>query len=231
MGITNRSHPPGLRTTVKKFFKETGIKNSHIILGVSGGSDSMSLLHVLASLRSDFGLHISAVGIDHGLREAAKEELSTAKEYCDSISVPFFKRKITISDCGNLHENARNERYSIFREIKENIGADYIATAHHAEDLAETVLMRIIRGTTLKGLHTLLPVNDDVIRPMIRARKREVMMHIEKMKIPYHEDPSNAMVEKYRRSKVRHELIPLLQEMNPNIVQSLVNLSIEAGEI
>lgn len=227
MSAVNRSHPPALRKTVKKTLRnECSIpKGSKLLLGVSGGSDSMALLHVLGTLQEDLGFTLYAVGVNHHLRDEAGAELDKAEAFASTLNVPFFKKDIYLEDGGNIQERARNARYKAIREVQDEVHANFICTAHHAEDRAETVLMRIVRGTSVKGLDVLDPQCGNILRPMIRARKREVMLHIERKNIPYSDDPSNKKVDKYLRSKMRYEIIPALQEINPNIVEALCELS------
>ncbi len=230
MSQNNRSHPPALRKTVRDTLKECFIPNgSKILLGVSGGSDSMALLHVLYGLQKELGFSLYAVGINHGLRPEAKSELDMVRDYLSTLNhhgvVPLFIKRISLKEGGNIQERAREARYEAIREIQNFIGADFICTAHHMEDKAETVLMRIIRGTSVKGLDVLNPQCNDVLRPMIRAHKRDVMLHVQRKSIPYCEDPSNKNVDKYLRSKIRYEVMPSLQEINPNIVECLCELS------
>ena len=147
----------------------------------------MALMHVMYTLQEQLDFKLYIVAVDHGLREDAKTEVDIAFNYAMLISnnsLPFFFKKVTISGSSNIQEKARNERYKAIREVKESIGADYIATAHHMEDKAETVLMRVIRGTSVKGLNVLEPINKDILRPMIKARKRDVMLHISRKSIP-----------------------------------------------
>lgn len=185
----------------------------------------MALLHVLSTLQEELNFSLYAVGINHNLRPEAGDELKLAQEFARKLIVPFFVKSIFLDEGGNIQERARDARYESIREIQEFIGADFIVTAHHAEDRAETVMMRIIRGTSVKGLDVLDPQCNDVLRPMIRARKREVMLHVQRKNIPYAEDPSNKNTSKYLRSKVRYEILPSLQEINPNIVEALCELS------
>lgn len=225
MSETNRSHPKALRKTVKQTLAVLPIFGKKIILGLSGGSDSMALLHVLATLRKDFNFELVACGVNHNLRTEASQELIIAEEFCKSLNVVFFKRDIYLNNGGNIQERARDARYAALRGLKESIKADYICTAHHAEDKAETVLMRIIRGTSVSGLNVLEPMSGDLLRPMIEAKKRDVMLHITRKSIPYSDDPSNLKKDVYLRSKIRMELIPFLTEINPNIVDALCELS------
>jgi tRNA(Ile)-lysidine synthase len=226
MSEVKRSHPPALRRTVKNTLnKLPTIKNSHIILGVSGGSDSMALLDVMATLRDDFKFKLTVVGVNHNLRSEAGSELDLVESYCQKLNVDFHRKDVYLNGKGNIQSRARDERYKAIREVKEAIGADFIATAHHSNDRAETVLIRVLRGTSVKGLSVLEPLNGELLRPMIYAKKRDVMLHIERKKIQYAEDPSNKKVEKYLRSKIRYQIIPELEKINPNIIDSLCELA------
>lgn len=233
MSEVNKSHPMSLRNRVKKTLKELPLPDKYIILlGVSGGSDSMALMHVLSTLQDECNFSLHCMGVNHNLREEAHEEIKKAQEFSNKLLVPFYKASVFINGKDNVQEKARKERYRVIQEVKgklKEIGVPvYIATAHHMEDKAETVLLRMIRGTSVAGLNVLEPLKGELLRPMIHARKRDVMLHIERKDVPYSDDPSNAKVELYQRSKVRHILMPLLKEMNPNIVQSLYELSVSA---
>jgi tRNA(Ile)-lysidine synthase len=226
MSEVKRSHPPALRNTVKKTLsKLPTIKNSHIILGVSGGSDSMALLHVMSTLRNDFNFRLTVVGVNHNLRIEASSELDLVEDFCKKLNVDFYRKDIYLNGSNNIQSRARDERYKAIRKVKEELGADFIATAHHSNDRAETVLIRILRGTSVKGLSVLEPLNGELLRPMIYAKKRDVMIHIERKKIQYAEDPSNKKVEKYLRSKIRYEILPELEKINPNVIDSLCELA------
>jgi len=234
MSEVNRSHPKALRKLVKQTLLSLKLPKEYVILlGVSGGSDSMALMHVLYTLQEECSFALHCIGVNHNLREEAQQELDIASKFAESLLVPFYKAKVFINGDSNVQEKARVKRYQVFSELKdklhESLGKDvYISTGHHMEDRAETLLLRIIRGTSVQGLNVLEPLNGALLRPMIHARKRDVMLHIKRKNIPYCEDPSNAKVDVYRRSKVRFELIPLLQQMNPNIVEALCELSISA---
>ena len=229
MAESKRSHPPALRNTVRKTLLECDVKNKSILLGLSGGSDSMALLHVLSTLKNEFGYQLFCCGVNHNLREEAQKELDIARDFCYKLGITFYQKDIYIEGKPS-QDKARNLRYKALRELKEHINADYICTAHHFEDKAETVLIRIIRGTSVSGLDVLNTVSSDLIRPMIRAKKRDVMLHISRNNIPYSDDPSNKKTEVYLRSKVRYEVLPLLAQINPNICDVLCALSESAKD-
>ena len=234
MAKSHRSHPPSLWRTVKKALEqECKVKaGDKILLGVSGGSDSMALMSVLARLQQDMGITLCCVGINHQLRNEAADEVLIAKNFAESMSVDFKIVDVVVPE-GNVQAMARDVRYEALFKAQREFKADYIATAHHMEDRAETVLMKMMRGSTKQGLTVLEPRSQKkyknsyrtIIRPMIRARKSDVMLHIERKNIPYSDDPSNKKVDVYTRSKVRYQILPLLQEVNPNVVQALCDLS------
>jgi tRNA(Ile)-lysidine synthase len=227
MSKTKSSHPKSLRKTVSDNLKKANVKGKHLLIGVSGGSDSMALLHVLSGLRESLGFSLSAVGVHHGLRPEAQLELDIASKLAEERSVDWYQKNIKLEPGGNIQERAREARYSAIRELQEEIKADYIVMAHHMEDRAETILMRIIKGSVYQNIENVMPLLTDhgVLRPMITAYKRDVVLHIERKQVPYMDDPSNFLTEKYFRVKVRQELIPYLKDINPNIIDAMCKLS------
>lgn len=226
MSELNRSHPPALRRTIKKTLLECKLPpGSKILLGVSGGMDSMALMHVLHSLQQELNFTLYCCGVNHNLRPEAQTELDIAKGFADALCVPFIFKSVHIDAKSNIQERARILRYQALNQVKELVQADYVCTAHHTEDRAETVLMRIIHGTSIKGLKVMQALNGTLLRPMIKARKRDVELHVQRKSIPYSDDPSNLKVDVYTRSKIRYQVMPELQKMNPNIVDALCELS------
>lgn len=232
MSEVNRSHPKALRKIVKQTLQSLPLpKDKYVILlGVSGGSDSMALMHVLSTLQEECGFHLHCMGVNHNLRPEAKAELDIAQRFAREKLIPFYRASVFINGEDNIQCKARDARYTVLKEMQDSLQNSlkkkvYLSSAHHMEDKAETVLLRMIRGTSVKGLNVLEPLKGDVLRPMIRARKRDVMLHIERKGIPYSNDPSNKKVHKYQRSKVRYEVMPILQEMNPNVIESLCALA------
>ncbi|SHG43925.1 tRNA(Ile)-lysidine synthase [Thermosyntropha lipolytica DSM 11003] len=201
-----------------------------VILALSGGPDSMALLSVLRELADKIGFMIIAAHLNHGLREEADEEARFVEDYCRLQGIPCYVKKEDIKEIAarrkkSLEEAGREERYRFFRELKKELSAHRIATAHHKDDLAETVLHHIIRGTGIKGLRGIMPVNGDLIRPLLAVTRREIEAYLEQKGIPYCIDQSN-YEPVYLRNRIRHELIPYLrEEFNPRLVEALCQLA------
>lgn len=201
-----------------------------LVLGVSGGPDSMALLHIMAALRGSLDIDIAAAHVDHGLRPAAREEQDYVEAACRRLGVDFFKhridaRRIAAAEQKTLEEAGRDERYRFFREVARQIGAGLIATAHHRDDVAETVLLHLLRGSGLKGLRGILPRQGDVLRPLLGVDKEAILLYLKRGNIRYYIDESNADLS-FTRNRIRHELIPLLQSgYNARIVDNLNQLA------
>jgi tRNA(Ile)-lysidine synthase len=197
-----------------------------VLVAVSGGPDSMALLSVLARLAPRAGLELLAHGIDHGLRPEAAAELDLAESFARSEGVPFDRSGVTVPRGGNLQARARTARWAELVRVARRRNAA-IATAHHAGDRAETLLMRLLRGAGLRGLAVLPPRTtaagtDDVIvvRPLLRAQRADILAHVRRSAVPFATDPSNADP-RFLRVRVRHEVLPLLAALDPGIVRHL----------
>jgi tRNA(Ile)-lysidine synthase len=232
------SHPPSLLTIVRRALEgECALpRGTPVVAAVSGGPDSMALLSTLARLGPRFGLDVSAHGVDHGLRAEAAAELDLAERHARRIGVPFDRTRVSVARGSNLQARARDLRWAALVEVARRRGAA-VATGHHCDDRAETFLLRLLRGTGLRGLGVLPPRatawhgegnggegGDEgsvtVIRPLLRAQRADVMAHLERHAIPFATDPSNADP-RYLRTRVRHELMPLLTALDPKIVRHL----------
>ena len=226
-----RSHPPTLITLALAAFREEPLapRGSCVLAAVSGGPDSMALLHVLARVRGKLAFGLFAHGVDHGLRSDAAEELDRAEELAKALEVPFGRTNLRVARGGNLQARARVARWDALRAAARSAGADRIATGHHAEDRAETFLLRLLRGTGPAGLAVLPPLAGDRIRPFFRARRSDIDGHLRRHRIPYSVDPSNADP-RFLRSRVRHELLPVLESMSPRIVEHLCRIADETGQ-
>jgi len=216
-----RSHPPTLITSARRTLREEcgPLEGRCVLAAVSGGGDSQALLSVLARLSAPLGFRLSAHGVDHGLRAEAAAELDLAEALATRLGVPFGRTRLRLAPGGNLQARAREARYRALREVAAPHAA-LIATAHHADDRAETVLLRLLRGAGPRGLAVLAPRAHDVIRPLVRAGKRDVLLHLERHRLDFAEDPSNQDAA-YLRVKVRHQLLPLLAQLSPQIVRHL----------
>jgi tRNA(Ile)-lysidine synthase len=235
---TRRTHPPTLLTLVRRALEDEGLatRGDVVLVAVSGGPDSMALLHALAWLRPKLGYELVAHGVDHGLRAEATAELNLAEAFARNLGVPFARTRVRVPEGGNLQARARHARYEALRAAAHAHGARRIATAHHADDRAETVLMRLLRGTGARGLAVLPPRSgvarsgfetsgcESLIRPMIRARRADVLAHVARHAIPHAHDPSNENP-RFLRTRIRREVLPLLEELNPGIVAHLCALA------
>jgi tRNA(Ile)-lysidine synthase len=223
------SHAPALRTIVRETLAVEAklAPGSHVLCAVSGGPDSIAMMHVLASLRGPLGILISAHAVDHGLRADAASEIDVARAVARDIEVPFDVSSLRVEPGGNLMARARTARYDALRKAALRGRADVIATGHTADDRAETVLMRILRGTTVRGLGVLAVRSKDLLRPIVRARRADVAIHLARHRLPSAVDPSN-LDGRFLRVRVRHELLPLLEALGPKVVNHLVDLADEA---
>jgi tRNA(Ile)-lysidine synthase len=225
-----RTHPPTLITLTLAALRDHGLapRGSRILAAVSGGPDSMALLHVLALVRSKLAFGLFAHGVDHGLRPQAADELDAAEQLARTLEVPFARTRVDVPRGGNLQARARAARWEALRAAAAQIGAERIATGHHAEDRAETLLIRLLRGTGPKGLAVLPPLAGDRIRPFYRARRADIEAHVRRHRIPFRIDPSNADP-RFLRTRVRHELLPLMEALSPRIVEHLCRLADDSG--
>jgi len=226
-----RSHPPTLITTVARTLREEcGVeRGSRVLLALSGGGDSMALLHVLSLLAKKQGFLLFAHGVDHGLRAEAAAELDRAESACAALGVPCSRSQLSVTNGGNLQARARDARRAALLSAAASVHAELIATGHHADDRAETVLLRLLRGSGPPGLAVLPPRSGLWIRPQCRARKADIALHLSRHALGFAEDPSNQQ-RRFMRTRVRFELLPLLEQLSPQIVSHLCALADALGE-
>jgi tRNA(Ile)-lysidine synthase len=224
------SHPPTLLTLASRALREEcGVeRGARILCAVSGGPDSMALLDVLARLRQKLGFELVAHGVDHGLRVEAAAELDLAEAHAKLLRVAFARSVLAVPPGGNLQARARTARYAALDAAARDAGATLTATAHHADDRAETVLLRLLRGSGPRGLAVLPARAGDRVRPLIRARRSDILLHVHRHQVPYSDDPSNRD-RRHQRVRVREELLPLLSELSPGIVEHLTALADALG--
>lgn len=207
-----------------------------IVIGVSGGPDSMTLLNILNNLKEKLNIKIYVAHINHMIRKEAEEETEYVREFCSKLNIEFFAKKIKVEEEAKklkigTEEAGRNIRYAFFEEVANKVGANKIATAHNSNDNAETVLMNIIRGTSTSGLKGIEKVRDEkFIRPIIECNRNEIEEYCKEQKLNPKFDKSN-QENIYTRNKIRNLLIPYLQkEFNPNIIEGINRLSNIAEE-
>lgn len=190
-----------------------------VIVGLSGGADSVCLLHCLASLKERLNIELYACHINHNLRgDDSDSDQLFAESFCKQLNIPIKVFSVDVKGSAQKHESteeaARKLRYEAFSEYAREIGAK-VATAHNACDNSETVLLNLIRGTGLKGLCGIPPIRDCFIRPLIYCTRAEIEDYIGENALKYVTDKTNFSAD-YTRNKVRLQLMPLLLEMNPS---------------
>lgn len=212
--------------TVKEFIKSESliVKGETIVVGVSGGIDSMVLLNVLY----DLGYNLVIAHVNHNVREESKDELLFVKEYAKKKNIPFESTVLEKIEGKNFQDEARSLRYDFFFEVAKKYKATKIATAHHLDDLLETILMRISRGSNLYGYGGIKPIihygHVDIIRPLLCITRNDIIAYQKDNNIPFMEDGSN-LKDKYTRNRYRHNIVPILVEENPTIYQNILKYS------
>jgi len=206
-----------------------------VVIGVSGGADSMALLLALAGLRHELGVQLHAAHFNHKFRPGALRDERFVITWCKRLNIPLTVGRRPGGKIRHLSEDdARQMRFGFFVKTALALGAQSVALAHTRNDLAETVLMRLIRGSGLYGLRAILPRRciDGVtfVRPLMGVNRLEVEDYLKARKIPFCTDATNRLT-KYERNKVRLHLLPLLvREYNPKILDALSDLAATAGE-
>ncbi len=210
-------------------------KGDLILLGLSGGSDSVALLHILLELRECFGHRLAAAHFNHRLRgpESERDE-AFVRELCERLGVELrvgLARGLNRS-MANLEERARDLRHAFLRRTADHLGAAHIALAHHAGDQAETVLLRLLRGTGVTGLGAMAPVGPErLIRPMLALTRDDITAYLAACDASFVSDSSNSSPA-ILRNRVRHELMPMLErDYAPGLRGRLVELAGEMSEV
>lgn len=219
------SHAPSLSTLVRRAVAgECQLEGQRLLVAVSGGPDSMALLHALARCRDRHRLELYAHGVDHGLRPEAEQELGLAEDLARRWDVPFERTRGVLAPGGNLQARARALRHEHLERRRQQLGGAIVVTGHHADDRAETLLSRMLRGAGPRGLAVLPPRQGHFARPLLRARRQDVLLHLTRHAIPYARDPSNEDP-RFLRTRLRAELLPLLEQLDPRVVQHLGDLA------
>ena len=192
-------------------------KGDKIVCAVSGGADSMALLWALYLLKEEWDLEISAAHFNHHLRgEESDRDEAFVREFCDGYGIPLHVGSgHIVPGKKGLEAAARDARYAFLRSL-----SGKIATAHTADDNAETLLMHLVRGTGLKGLGGIMPQNGSVIRPMLSITRQEIEDFLAEYAVDYITDSSNNG-DDFLRNRIRHHVMPLLKEENPRLSQNL----------
>ena len=224
---------------VVKRIEKTGLikKNDRIVVGCSGGPDSIFLLEVLLRIREEYNLFLGLAHINHMFRgdEAERDEnfvRSLGKKY----NIPVFVRRKSMEELSRekkitLEEAGREIRYSFFDEVLDEINGNKVALAHNLDDQVETFLFRLIRGSSFEGLEGILDLREKFVRPINEIYKSEIMEYLDKNMIEYKIDSTN-LKNDYTRNSIRLDLIPFLENnYNPKVKEKLFNFIKEIREI
>ena len=199
-----------------------------VVIGVSGGPDSMALLYIMNQFKEKIGFKIICAHVNHNKRPESEKEQKCLEKYCKENNIIFEYIKINNWGDDNFHNEARMVRYNFFDEIVNIYSARYLMTAHHGDDLIETILMRIVRGSTLKGYGGFSRIVDKgnytLVRPLITVTKTEIEDFDIKNNIWYAIDSSNNE-DHYTRNRYRHKVLPFLKKEDPNVHKKFLKYS------
>ena len=206
---------------VKKYIAAHGmiVPGDCVAAGVSGGADSVGMLHLLWRLQKEIPFQLSVVHVDHGLRAEAGEDAAFVEKLCVQWELPFFLRKVDMPGYAaqykvSLEEAGRILRYQVFDQVLREIRGDSdgkIAVAHNAEDRAETMLFHMFRGSGIKGLGSIRPIRESVIRPLLTVSRAEIETYLDACGLVYREDATNGE-DTYARNRIRHHILPYAQQ-------------------
>lgn len=197
-----------------------------IVCAVSGGADSMALLWAMYCLKAELQIDIAVAHFNHGLRgEESDADEAFVRDFCGRYDIPFYCQKSNVTKgAKGLEAAARDARYGYLQTLPGKI-----ATAHTANDNAETVLMHLVRGTGLKGLGAISPIKGNVIRPMLTVTRDEILAFLEEYHIGYVTDSTNE-TDQFLRNRLRHWVIPLLEKENPCLAEDLSAMALSLRE-
>ena len=199
-------------------------KNNYVIVACSYGPDSMMLVHLL--MMNKFKVVVAHV--NHKFRTESDKEYVDLKEYCENNNIIFEGAELTTYNSGNFENYAREFRYNFFEEVMKKYNTDILFTAHHGDDLTETILMRLTRGSSIKGYGGFEKVTKrswyKIIRPLVYITKKEIMEYLEKNNIPYALDYTNDDLD-YTRNRFRHVILPKLHDEEENVHLKFLDFS------
>lgn len=208
-----------------------------ILVALSGGPDSMALLHALSTLRQTQSIRLVALHVHHGIREGdADLDALAAETLCNRLEIPFEIRRVDVPSVAaaqgiSLELAGRQVRYALLREVLNGCNLNKIAVAHHADDQCETFFMRLLRGSGSEGLACMLPIRTDgIIRPLLKVSKKMIEAYCRENQLGERIDSTN-LESVYHRNRIRRDLIPKLQrEYNPKLVESINHLTEQFAE-
>lgn len=219
-----------VRQTIEKYVTAGSV----VIAAVSGGADSVCLLSVLDRLKNEMGFKLSACHVNHNLRgeESLRDEFFV-RRLCRQLDIPLYVKSIDVAANAEKHESielaARRIRYDFFDELSRLYGGALIATAHTASDNCETVLINLIRGTALSGMCGIPPKRDNIIRPLLCLTRRDIEEYCSENGLSFVTDSTN-LSDDYTRNKIRHNIIPQIERINPSFSFAVSRLTRSLSE-
>lgn len=202
------------------FLEQYVTKQDTLVVGVSGGVDSMVLLSIMVELRKKIPYLLVCAHVNHNVRKESKKEQKFVEEWCTKHDVLFETMTIASYGDDNFHNEARHVRYQYFADVIQKYQAKFLVTAHHGDDLMETILMRLVRGSTLRGYAGFSEVvsvdHYQILRPLIFFTKEEITTYARAYQIPFMEDRSNYK-DKYTRNRYRKYVLPFLKQEDPHV--------------
>lgn len=219
---------------VIEFLKKTIDKNTSLVVACSGGPDSMCLLDLVTKLKDELNLNIIVAHVNHKLRSESEEEAKMVENYSTENNLIFELLEITDYINGNFsEEDARKRRYKFFNEVIEKYHATALLTAHHGDDLIETILMRLTRGSNLSGYIGIKEISQNekykTLRPLLSVTKDEIINYLKENNVPYRLDKTNQEL-KHTRNRYRHVVLPFLKKENPKVHEKYLKFSKELIE-
>ena len=207
-----------------------------LVIGVSGGTDSLCLMVALAKIREQLGFNLHVASLNHSIRgQAGADDVTFVIQQAQRLQLPYIAQTVNVPQLAQangwgIEEAGRIARYQFFVDVARELGTNRIAVAHHADDQAETILLNLIRGAGVRGLtgmklESSVPNHPEftLIRPLLNIRRQQIEAYYQEHNLQPRQDGSN-LDTSYRRNRIRHELLPQLRELNPQIEQSLNQL-------
>jgi len=225
-----------LVTATRRALRALGdVRGETILVGLSGGADSVALLDALALLSHEAGFTLAAAHLDHGLRPESGEDAAFCAALCEKRGIPLRVGQAAVRERarlegGGIEDAARRERHAFLRAVEAEVGAFLIALAHTRDDQAETFFLRLLRGSGRAGLRSMRTRAGDLWRPLLGVGRHEVLAHLRQRGLAWREDPTNEDLG-FLRNRVRHELIPYIEaHFNPRILSTLGTTAAQLGE-
>jgi tRNA(Ile)-lysidine synthase len=208
-------------------FRTLGVRHCRLLVAISGGPDSVALAGLLSSVAAEFALALVVAHVDHGIARESGEVALAVTALAGRLRLPILQRRLTLGAAAT-ETAARSARWEALRQMRDEAGAAWIVTAHHLDDQAETVMMRVLRGTGPAGLAGMSAQDGDVLRPLLSFRREELAQYLQLRGLGAWLDPANRDP-RHDRAWIRNELIPLLQRRWPRVSQDLAGVGGDAG--